>query len=112
MKKFRIPLIDQELHLYIGPKDWEKFKHDVGKQGVDIEKDMKCPNVNSGKAWGGWLWVYGLNDVKTLIHELSHFIDDLMNTLGTDDGEFRAYITGWVTERVLKMREGEMKNEN
>ena len=103
MKVFHIPLVSKILYIYSGPDEWEKFKKITIKEGVDIKmKSAACPVGGSGRTYGSWIWVYALKDRPTLIHELSHFIDSLMETLGTNSSEFRAYLTEWIMDTVLK----------
>ena len=103
MKKFIIPLVDKVFYIYFGEDEWEKFKTITIKEGVDKKmKNADCPTENSGRAYGSWIWVYELKDSLTLIHELSHFIDSLMETVKSNDTEFRAYLTGWIIDTVLK----------
>ena len=73
------------------------------KAGADVEyKGHEYPGKDSGRAYGGWLWIDNGKDRNTVIHELSHLIDDIMVLVHTDDTEFRAYLTGWIMDNVLK----------
>lgn len=102
MKTFTIPLIEKTFDIYVGVKEWEKFKQDTIKEGATANIDMPVPPKGSGKSWGGWIWISDLKERRTIIHELSHLIDDTMNDLHTNDTEFRAYITMWVIDTVLR----------
>lgn len=102
MKTFNIPLIEKTFDIYVGVKEWEKFKHDTVKEGANKYKDLPVPEMGSGRSWGGWIWMSTLKDRRLIVHELSHLIDDTMNDLHTDDSEFRAYITMWVIGNVLE----------
>ena len=102
MKHFKIPLIEKTFDIYVGKDEWEKFKHDTIKEGATESINIPLPSKGSGKAWGGWVWISDLKDRQLVIHELSHLIDDTMEDLHSKDTEFRAYITMWVIDNVLK----------
>jgi len=101
MKRFKVPLVNIALVIYSGEDEWERFKTQTIKKGAAESLKTKCPS-GGGRAWGSWLWVYNIHDSNTLYHELSHFIDDTMDDLHSKDTEFRAYITGYVYENVIK----------
>lgn len=106
MKRFTIPLINKYVILYEGPDEWPTFVTTTIRWGVsDNYKDADCPGKNEGRSWGSWIWVYNKHDRATVIHELSHTIDRIMEDLRTDDTEFRAHITEWITEKVLNYTE-------
>jgi len=106
MKAFVIPLINRRLCIYVGSKGWldfaKAYKRESGKETPDV------PVVTSdcGRSWGGHVWVSALKHQGTLIHELSHAIDETMEVVGSQDTEFRAYITEWVLVNVLKWVRG------
>ena len=102
MKTFNIPLVDIDFYIYVGEKEWEKFKNDSITNGAEESRKEVYPGKESGRAGGSWIWFDSKKDTNTIIHELSHFIDDLLKYLRTNDGEFRAYLTGWVIDNVLK----------
>ena len=60
------------------------------------------PGKDTGRAGGSWIWVDSKKDTNTLIHELTHFIDDLLIHLNTEDREFKAYLTAWIIDTVLR----------
>jgi len=102
MKKFTIPLVDKVFYIYVGEKEWEQFKNDSIDNGANESRNEPYPGEESGRAGGSWIWIDALTDTQTLYHELSHFIDHLMKYLGSNDDEFRAYLTSWVMHNVLK----------
>ena len=105
MKTFHIPLIKKRLYVYSGEGDWELFKRASIKAGAYEESlDASCPGEGTGRSFGSWIWVWGISDIATLIHELSHFLDDLMANLHSTDSEFRAFCTEWVITSVLVWR--------
>lgn len=107
MKTFRVPLIEKILHIYSGKDEWEQFKRASIKAGAYQESlDAPCPGEGTGRSFGSWIWVQCLSDRETLIHELSHFLDDMMLNLSSSDSEFRAYCTAWVIDTVLTWARG------
>lgn len=99
MKLFKIPLINKHLILYIGKEEWETFVKSV-KRHKGVIHDKTCPSKECGRAWGSWVWVYDPCNTNTVFHELSHFIDDVMDNVNSECGEFRAFITAFVFEMV------------
>ncbi len=102
MKKFEIPLIEKTFYIYVGKDEWEKYKKDVIKEGGETKPDALWPGKNAGQADGGWIWIDNTKDKNLIYHELSHLIDDVMVLINTKDREFRAFITAWVNDTVLK----------
>lgn len=102
MKTFTIPLVNKVFIIYIGKREWRAFAHDTVVNGAHKEDpDAPWPGEGCGRASGGWIWVNEKSDSATIIHELSHFIDDLMSSLHNNNTEFRAYLTEWVFHTVL-----------
>ena len=44
-----------------------------------------------------------------LAHELSHVMDNIMDKLGSHDGEFRAHVSGWVISHVTAWADAQRK---
>lgn len=105
MKRFTIPLVEKCFIIYCGKEEWEKFRDITNKEGANGDILSPSPKRTEGRYYGGRIWVYDIKDKKTLLHELSHLIDDAMLTLNSDDTEFRAYLTEWVYMAVLKYSE-------
>lgn len=98
MKQWTIPLINRTVRLYSGPKEWKRWRKDLEKHGgADLsEEPDEAPKGAQGRACGSFVWVSDKDDVDTVAHELSHCIDDMMESLGSKDSELRAHITGWL----------------
>lgn len=107
MKRFVIPLIDKHLYIYVGESEWKSYYKVVNKEVPDTLK-KPYPGKDSGRAYGSWVWV-DVKDRNLLIHELSHFIDDTLDFVDIKDHEFRAYLTAWVIDTVLKWVENDSK---
>lgn len=106
MKTFHIPLVDRMLCIYNGKDDWDSFMRaalKTGAQGASF--DAECPGKGAGRSFGYRVWVWDISNRASLIHELSHFLDWLLDSLCSTDTEFRAYCTAWVIETVLAWRE-------
>lgn len=101
MIRVTIPLIDEELVILSGPTEWKKFCKLTSEAGADVSGEGDAPGEGSGRQWGGWIWVHDLGDRKLMLHELSHFMDTLMEHLNTEDGEFRAFLSSDVYDRSL-----------
>ena len=106
MKTFCVPLVQSVFSIYYGEEGWERFKRAAITSGAYEESpDAPYPGKNTGRAFGSRIWVWSLSDRGTLIHELSHFIDDLMSFLHSTENEFRAYCTAWIIDTVLTWAE-------
>lgn len=101
MKKYHIPLIDKSFYIYEGKEDWYKFYNILKSEKVDI--DIDGIDKNTGYCFLCYVWVFDLNDKRTLIHELSHLIDNAMETIGSTCSELRAYITEYIYCDCLKI---------
>ncbi|HUV12050.1 MAG TPA: hypothetical protein VMY18_00335 [Acidobacteriota bacterium] len=108
MKTFYIPLINQAVRVYCGKNDFGRFKQDTLNAGAD-EESLKedLMGEGSGRSFKSGVWVWDASDTAILIHELSHFLDSLMEVLGSSDTEFRAYCTEWVIDTVLTWAKGQ-----
>lgn len=104
IKRFTIPLIEKNFFIYSGKDEWERFRKITIKEGADEELTSPCPKKGSGRCFRGHIWVFTLKDKRILIHELSHLLDDIMLTVGSEDTEFRAYLTEWIMFKVLEWR--------
>ena len=106
MRTYHIPLVGKVFSVYCGSEEWARCKRAAIKAGAFKEVlDKTNPETCAGRAFGGWIWVRDISDRSTLIHELSHLLDDLMESLNSTDSEFRAYCTEWVIDKVLTWTE-------
>lgn len=102
MKRFTIPLIYKWIDIYEGADEWEKFKRDTVKAGANRSNAQKeLPSNGSGRMYGSYIWISDEPLLSTLFHELSHVLDAIMEYLGTNDSEFRAYLAGWIFTNVF-----------
>ena len=99
MKSLLIPLVDVRVTVYRGEAEWPRFVSVAKEHGAII--DDEPPEGDTGRSLEGWVWISDTAGRGTLIHELSHLIDNLMNLLVSQDTEFRAYLTEWTFERFL-----------
>jgi len=103
MRTIKIPLVDRIIIIYSGKNEWKKYCTVVNKKGcVDVGPNT-CYEDIMGRCYGSWVFVHDIKDTATLIHEMSHFIDELMKNIGTDDTEFRAYITEYIMMKVIEL---------
>lgn len=101
IKKFTVPLVDVTFYIYVGANEWKAWKKEVVKQGANDNQPEKCPGEGTGRTWCSWIWLNELDGWELVAHELSHFEDELMNHLHTNDTEFRAFLAGWISDTVL-----------
>jgi len=101
MTTFTIPLIGKIFYIYVGKKEWHKYRIDVSKEDSKIDMG-EYPGEDSGRSNGGWIWIDNTKDKNLIYHELSHLIDDVMELINSHDKEFRAYISAWIYDSVLR----------
>jgi len=106
MKAFVIPLINRRLCIYVGSKGWLDFAKAYRRESGEEVSETPIVTGNCGRSFGAHVWVSNLKHQGTLIHELSHAIDEAMEVVGSQDTEFRAYVTAWVLVNVLKWARG------
>ena len=105
-KSFTIPLVDVTFYIYVGESEWKAWRNHAGSNGAKMEKEPEDPpSSGSGRSYGSWIWLGEVDNLELVAHELSHFVDDMMNHIHSDDGEFRAYISGWVHKAVFDWRD-------
>jgi hypothetical protein len=97
LKTFTVPLIDMPVHVYVGPSEWGRWLRDCTAEGMD--GDLDCPE-GGGRTFASRVWIVDASEDELIYHELSHAVDNLLHLIGTRDGEFRAYITGWLMSAV------------
>ena len=109
MKRFHVPLIEVTVFVHVGASEWASFLKAVWRKGaLKLDRDdVNNPSKSGGRAWGGWLWVSDIQDTNTLMHEVSHVLDNTMGLIDSNDTEFRAYIAGWLISSVLEWRDNE-----
>ena len=104
MKSFHIPLIDRTFYIYVGPEEWPRWFKTVIKEGAESDKGSNAetkPRKGSGRCWGSWIWVYDLDNRGCLIHELTHFVCALMDSMNLEEEEMRCLLSAWIVDHVL-----------
>lgn len=102
MTTFTVPLVNKKMFLYAGESEWRRFDREAQKDGAHPNGAYSNEwNKNAGRCFGSHVWVDNIKDGPMLIHEMSHFVDNLMGDVGSDDTELRAYITENIMTRVL-----------
>ena len=101
MKRIKIPLIDKEICIYIGEKEWENWRKSCIKLGgEDIPDDMPEDN-GDGVTFLAQIWMYSKDDISTIFHEIQHSLSAIFTYLGCEDEEeMRAYIAGYVNNEI------------
>ncbi len=111
MKTFHIPLIDRVLYIYVGHDEWVAWFQATIKAGAKPDEyntiDTR-PGEGAGRSCGRRIWVYNLNDRQCLLHELVHYIQNLMEQLCVTDEEFRCILSGWLIDHVMQWRDKEI----
>lgn len=108
MKSFFIPIYRKRLYIYVGAQEWSAWCKAVERSGHKMsDSDKELPSNLGGRAWGSWVWINKITDLRTIFHELDHFVTMFVQYIGADgEEELRAYIVGFLYEKVLKWAQG------
>ena len=106
MYRIKIPLISEEILIYVGAEEWKAWKTKCIEYGAQekIFKDLIPQFSNEGRAIGTYLWVGSKKHPDTVFHEVTHALNVIFECLqiGAEEEEFRAYISGYVQGEVFK----------
>jgi len=94
--KFLLPIFDVEIEIYVGEKTFKKFKKESSKRGYDIKA-----GGYSGYSAGSLIWLKRL-DFLILTHEISHATNNILNYIGVNDEETRAYTLEYIMKKSTK----------
>ena len=102
MRIIKIPVISREVRLFYGMKEYPAYQKAMVSMG-DNEEDVKKIKGEDyfGHCYAEVLWVKNKDDIPTLIHELSHLIDNILSALNIRDGETRAYLLEWLIVEII-----------
>ena len=67
--------------------------------GTEYDLDIK---KYDGFSHGSLVWVEDKWDTNTIIHELTHLVDHVLEAIGVDDHETRAYCMGYLGAHIFK----------
>jgi hypothetical protein len=100
MIKILLPVFNINTRWYFG--DVEEYKKAVIRiEGNDSILRSKIDNCQ-GFCSGSLAWVDDIAEVNTILHELSHMVHYILEAVGVDDEETRAYCTGYLGEKLFK----------
>jgi len=106
LKKIKIPLISEEIWLYVGMDEWKAWIAKCTKYGAkpEIFENLTPEFANEGRAIGTYLWIGSKDHPDTVFHEVAHALSIIYECLniGPEEEEFRAYIAGHVQGEVHK----------
>ena len=107
MKQFIVPLIGTHFSVYVGEKEWEKWRKDIlSRLDADdkmdpFEGEKKCPGPGNGRCIAACIWVYEPT-LNLVLHEACHCVDQIVEHIGAKGIEFPAYIGEYVHATLLK----------
>lgn len=109
IKRFRIPLVQKTLAIYVGHRSYRAWARAVGAAGCT--SDTSELPTQAGRCWGGWMWVSDIQDANTVFHEAAHALSNLYGCLGCEDEEeFKAYLSGQLLAQIHDWLKG-LNNE-
>lgn len=102
MRKIKLPIVGRELRIYYGAKEFEDYKKACIALGLSKEDAQQLnPNHFSGHCVSDVLWVKDPKDMIVIIHEMTHLIDNLIENIGLEGVEIKAYLTEWLMVEIL-----------
>lgn len=109
MIRFKIPLFNVMVVLYVGDEEYAKFVKSTNEDNKKILNDPYEPidSETRGNTAGSVFWVktLDLNDpdeLGTLVHEITHVAENITRYLGIEDSETQAYIAGYIMAKIAK----------
>ena len=110
MIKILLPVFNITTGWYFG--DVEVYKKVCAKRedndGIYKSNIDQC----SGFCSGSIAWVEDYTEVGAILHELTHMVHHILEAVGVDDEETRAYCTGYLGERLFKAMDKKFGGEN
>jgi hypothetical protein len=104
MKRITIPLLNNPVFFYSGKNEWLKYKKDCIEDNLNRNcLDDPCPeHREAGRCFAGRIWVKDLKCLPTIIHELSHLTDNVLEYRKINDTETRACVYTFLYEQAIK----------
>lgn len=111
--KHHLGILESQVWLFVGAHSEKNLYHLFKQLGCKKKWDDICLNewdrcfgICYGFARGALIWIHPDNRVEqlydTVPHEVSHAVDDIMDTYGYKDVELRAKLQGLLTYHFLK----------
>ncbi len=105
MKKFHVDMIDVDVYVYVGEKEFNRYIRKTGGMKEfkeQIGEDFVVGVDFSGLTRGSVMWVNEL-EASVIYHELAHVHDHIMESLhAEDESEFKAYLSEYLHSVVMK----------
>jgi len=96
-KSFTVPMTEITITVCFGEEN-KKYFSDHARE----EHEALFSSSPLGLSNGSVIWVKTVGKYADLFHECSHAIGSIMGFLGADkEEEFKAYITGWLLDKIL-----------
>lgn len=98
--KIKIPMVSVNLIILLGNGGLKKFKEEINKHSNAISWEPEKTAI--GYHAENYIWLQNYQR-KTLIHELSHFLNWLYEYLQCEkESEFKAFLSEYVIDSTLK----------
>ncbi len=98
--KIVIPVFRITCSIFVGEHKGNAYKQHIKRvEGVDIPNNTKD---HDGLCYGAVVWIRDSGDIETILHELSHLCDHVVEALGINDAETHAYIQGYIGGEFFK----------
>ena len=91
----KIPVFDVSFRVYT---DRELVMRVLAKEGIAV-KDEKRLEYSDGFVVDDIMYIEKL-EMRVVLHECSHMVDNILYSLGIDDKEVRAYLIAYVYGKV------------
>ena len=99
MNKLYVGLFDLTIYLYFGKSEIKRYIKKSKKMGY------KSHASGLGEVSGFILWVRYKNNESTLIHEISHLVDNIIDHYSLVGGEIRAFLLEFLYRSIILTKE-------
>jgi len=107
--KFKIDIFENQVIYFSSKKKFDKYM--LKKTGCDHSKDTRIGLAlelqgNKDGSWKDIIYSDGTNSIQgqkcTVVHEISHIVDNMCSRYVITCGETRAYLSGYIYKRIIK----------
>lgn len=100
--KVKIDMFHTIIDYYIGEEELEKLIKVLKQNKLDMTLKKEDFKNGKGLTVQDFVWIKDKKDLKAVVHENYHVVQNLKRYYGFDDEETEAYMNGYLFEEYLK----------
>ena len=102
-------MLDIEVQVFVGLDEYPKFQKVCKRDGdKTISVHPKTDKCIAGRNYGSNLWFRKISKtpkgIGNIVHECVHAVKEIMNYMGLEDEEVKAYMTEYLVVQILKRK--------